>query len=230
MDSLESVVVHLGTLKAAVLEEAHLLFQDLRGMVKPCDAMALSVCHRAMVLHDGCVPLFEQKNLLAGAALLRMQIDSFLRFTAVYQSSDPHALAQLWLSGKELRDIKGDDGRKMTDRHLLELHGNPETVVMYEWACSHIHLSDTHFLHVLAASPVQANGTRHFHIGSEVNYVNDATILQLAQAQREAGAMVWHAVKGWRQRRPAFETADLNKIYEKVQAQIKPGAMNPTGQ
>lgn len=209
METIENVVADLSTLKNKLREEAQLLFDGLGGTVKPCDAMALSSVHRAILLMDGSIPLFEQKNLIVGAAVVRMQLDTFLRFKAVSSSSDPHGLALRWLQGESLRDIPGDDGRKLTDNYLVNNEGDPEVRNMYDWSNAHVHLSGTHFLHLLEASPLQPDGRRLFRVGAEVDYVSQNHVFQWGAALRQAtGAVLW-AVTQWRQRRAEIDQASM---------------------
>lgn len=205
METLESVVGYLRAIQNGLRDEGRALIAASRGTLRPCDAVAVMSVNRAILLIDGSLPLLDQKNMVAGAALVRMQLDTYLRFDAVASFSDPHHLANRVLNGEELRKIKGDDNEKMTDAHLVRRTADTDAKVIYAWANGHVHLSERHFRHLMAASPLQNNGQYLFRVGAEFEYMTPELMFEWAHALRQTSGAVAFVVKKWRERRGEFE-------------------------
>src|ERR1700743_2641364 len=125
------------------------LFEACESTLYPCDALAFVVLDRSLNLVKGFALLMRNGGYTCGMALLRMQLDSVLRFYGVATSSDPHQVADDMLNGAHLRDIKDADGKKMTDARLRErlAIANPQINSVYELTSGYIHLSEHHFAH-----------------------------------------------------------------------------------
>ena len=65
----------------------------------------------------------ETRNLICAGALLRLQLDTALRFYAAFRVEKPHDFALAVLDGKRVRDLKDLDGQKMTDDYLVRKLG-----------------------------------------------------------------------------------------------------------
>lgn len=205
MEYLQEITSYLRVIRQALVDEGRDLIAETPGNLKPCDVVALMSINRAVLLIDGSFPLLDQKNMIAGAALVRMQLDTYLRFHAVASYSDPHKLAAMVLDGAELRKIKGDDNKPMTDAHLVECSEDDDVKVVYEWANGHVHLSDRHYRHLMAASPVQESGKYLFRLGAGGSYITDDLMNQWAHALRQSSGAVAFAMNAWRGRRGQFD-------------------------
>lgn len=167
-------------------------------VIEPCDLYALAVIHRAHMLNHGILPLVQQGNILAGAALLRMQLDSGLRFWAVSTLPNAHEIALSILDGNNLDTIKHPGGKeKMRDGYLRKLLNDPRFDRVYEWASDHVHLSKTHALHVMAAAKRDSQGLWSFPLGPKASTVPESVFIDLLENQLEAGAMIFNAVRNW---------------------------------
>ena len=97
------------------------LFAACGAQIFPCDALAFAILERSLNLLKSFHMLLSNGGYVAGAALLRMQLDSVLRFNGVAISGDPHGTASAMYGGTPLRKIKDRHGERMTDRYLVEL-------------------------------------------------------------------------------------------------------------
>src|SRR5881397_2390870 len=86
----------------------------------PMDYLAAGVLNRSLALISGFCTLIENENFVAAAALVRLQLDTCLRFAAAWLTKDPHQFALQVLAGAEVRRIKDRDGRPMTDAYLVQ--------------------------------------------------------------------------------------------------------------
>lgn len=71
-------------------------------------------------LMDGMLPMLEQRNLTCAAALLRMQIDTYLRTYAAFIADDLDAFMDGYIAGEIIDKFKDDRGNKMKDWYLKE--------------------------------------------------------------------------------------------------------------
>ncbi len=118
------------------------------GREFPLDFLARAVVNRSLYLIEGFAVMVELRNYLCAAPLIRLQLDSVLRFFATSLVDDPHAIALQMLAGQQLGRLKSKDGQRLTDRYLHE-----QLTKLYPWASSVyertsglIHLSDSHLL------------------------------------------------------------------------------------
>ncbi len=132
------------------LDLAHKMLMAYKGAIYPVDLLALGVLKRSMALLIGFRGLIKSKNFICAAPLIRLQLDNCLRFYATHLVDDPHKFVLSVLSGIEIRKLKDRNGKKMTDRYLVE-HLSQEFPWMkrvYKETSGFIHLSDKHILSI----------------------------------------------------------------------------------
>lgn len=90
----------------------------------------------------------EAKNLICAGALLRLQLDTALRFYAAFSVERPHEFALAVLEGKRVRDLKDQRGNKLTDAYLVQELGREFAWVLrvYERTSGYVHLPSAHLL------------------------------------------------------------------------------------
>lgn len=202
-------------------QEGRLLMAVTGGNLFPCDAMAIAVIDRSVQLARGFMPLLLAENVVAGAALLRLQLDNALRFGAVSKSADPHELAMLLIEGTQLDKTKGEDGERRTDGNLRKALNDPNFDRLYVWASSHVHLSGLHVRHLLQAARPRQDGRREFHIGGYEPYLPPGTTGMLAQYMVEAGERVIKVLAEWRLTREPFAAAACQRFTRSIAGQEK---------
>lgn len=150
-----------------------LLLSACAGDIFPCDTLACMVLARTMNQIRGFKLLMEAKSFNCAAPLLRLQLDSLLRFNGVITCKDPHGVALQVCQGVSLRSIKHSNGGKMTDKHLQEMLAttHPWILEIYKLASGYIHLSEQHFLHLLMQSSRDEQGTRLIKVSDEDDYL-----------------------------------------------------------
>jgi hypothetical protein len=110
VDLRNSCNVHIDILHQTLEADSRRMF----GM----DHIAVSVINRSLALIDGFTAMVERLNPLCAGAILRLQLDSLMRFYACWLVDDPHSLLQPLLEGKPLRSIKSKDGNRLSDNYL----------------------------------------------------------------------------------------------------------------
>ncbi len=107
--------------------------------------------NRSLALISGFCTLIESQNFLAGAPLVRLQLDSCLRFSAPWYASDMNEVAEKVFHGVQVRNLKDRAGNKMTDGYLvkkLAVH-HPWVSEVYKHTSGFIHLSEKHIFNAL---------------------------------------------------------------------------------
>ena len=65
--------------------------------------------------------MIESWNLVCARALLRMHIDTALRFSAAWLVQDPHSFASQLLGHERIDRMRDSNGRRMTDAYLVSV-------------------------------------------------------------------------------------------------------------
>ncbi len=98
-------------------------------------------------------------------SIIRLQLDTILRFFAVHLVDAPHDLATRIVEGESLRDVKDRKNNKMTDRYLCDTFSETEKMpwvkTVYERSSGYIHLSNKHIL-TLFTGTEEENGNKSF--------------------------------------------------------------------
>jgi hypothetical protein len=139
-------IAFLRTGKDHQYELAKALFEPETKTFFLVDLVFIGALQRSTALIDGFSTLVEQRNALAAAPLLRLQLDSAMRLNALWLVENPDAVATALLEDKPLRHIKAADGRPLTDSYLRQalafLH--PWVNPIYKRASGFIHMSASH--------------------------------------------------------------------------------------
>src|SRR5450759_5353015 len=109
-ESVGNLLAKLDRLKDQVTQQLVNAWQaDERGIFTT-DLVALGVARRTYALIDGFVALLRQRNPLCCGALLRLQLDTAMRFYACWLVDKPEEVALAFLDDKNLSEIPSRDG------------------------------------------------------------------------------------------------------------------------
>jgi hypothetical protein len=129
------------------------------------DLLMWSFGQRSFALLDGFLCSFDSWNLLVAAPLVRLQIDNLVKLSYAATCPNMDALTQALLGGQEFRTMTDVEGKRLTDRRLVELaapmHAWLEPV--YERACGWVHLSPLHLFLGTQAHDGQITGRIPLH-------------------------------------------------------------------
>ncbi len=153
---------HSDTLEQALqsnesLEKEHLYFSKSMldaydNAIYGMDLLAIGALNRSMSLSSGFRSMLKNKNLICAGALLRLQIDTAIRFHAAWLVEEPHTFAQQILVGKQINRIKDSAGMRMTDAYLIKKleAEHPWLPGVYKKTSAYVHLSTTHMMSALS--------------------------------------------------------------------------------
>jgi hypothetical protein len=162
------------------------------------DLVAIAALNRAAALTAAFGLLIERRNLVSAAAILRMQLDSALRFSALWRVVDPHAAASAILKGTRINRLKDRDGQKLTDARLQELMSTEKDWVpeVYEKTSGFVHFSDAHVASAIFPSPNDPDAFR-FKVDAEDEDVPDQLYLEAISAFWASTDLFLEYVEGW---------------------------------
>jgi hypothetical protein len=139
--------------KLRALKEQHLpLLQECLkadgGKIFGVDFLAWAAISRSISNIDGFLSMVEQNNYVLANSIIRLQLDTILRFFSVHLVNTPHDHAMRILKGEKINKIKDRNNKQMTDRHLYETFAAVEKLdwvkSVYERSSGYIHLSKNH--------------------------------------------------------------------------------------
>jgi hypothetical protein len=128
------------------------VFQKLaksdEGKIFGVDMVAWAVLNRSISLIDGFTMMIETGNILCAGALLRLQLDSAMRFCACGLVDDSQSLLMPLLKGEALKSVKSRTGESLTDAYLVAELSKIEPWVksVYAATSGFIHLSKAHMI------------------------------------------------------------------------------------
>ena len=116
------------------------------GAMYPLDLFAIGAVKRSLSTMSGFMLLIKSWNMICARALLRIQLDTAMRFYAAFLVDDPHEFAMKVMRGEQIRKMRDREKQLMTDAYLVskmskELKWLP---AVYENLSGYIHLSGSH--------------------------------------------------------------------------------------
>jgi hypothetical protein len=141
--------------------------------------------------------MIEARNILCAGALLRLQLDSLIRFNACWLVKEPHSLVVPLLNGKPLSQIKSGDGKNMTDKYLrTRLQSSyPWLDSVYQTTSGFIHLSRPHMASVTSFGI--CDSTFELRMGEDALQPRDEDLKEALDAFGVATDALIHLVRSW---------------------------------
>lgn len=199
--SLEASLESLDRADEAHLELWKQMFEAHGGALYGVDLLAAGALNRSKAHIAGFRQLIDSRNLVCAGALLRLQLDTALRFYAAFLVEQPHEFALAVLDGKRVRDFRDRDGKKMTDRHLAEKLGQEFDWVprVYERTSGYVHMSATHVLSAMMATEGASDSERliTIKIGAEDKPLPAWIYIEAVDGFTAATNVLLQHVHGW---------------------------------
>lgn len=128
------------------------MFSAYGGNIYPVDLLAIGAIKRTVSMSGGIKLLVNAFNMICARSLLRLQIDTVIRFFSVFIVEEPHDFALKILGGEQINHLIDSSGKKMTDAYLVSklAPDHPWLPNVYKNLSGYIHFSDQHLF-----SPVQ---------------------------------------------------------------------------
>jgi hypothetical protein len=168
------------------------------GALYSIDIVAIAALNRALSVSAGFESLLTARNFVSAAALLRMQLDTALRFSAFWRVTNPDEAARRIVRGVAVRDLRDRHGQRLTDRRLVELFEAEKDWVpeVYEKTSGFVHLSVAHVAHAMSAEPGE-HGEMPFQIAESDDSLSDQTYHEAIAAFLAATDLFLELIENW---------------------------------
>ena len=139
-------MVQLSKLEERHLELSRQMMQADGGNLFPLDIYAIGSIKRSLAHCKGFATLIHTKNMTCAGGILRMQVDTLIRFYAAFIVEKPHDFAHAVMCGTQVKDLTDHNGRKMNDGYLVSMLSKqyPWLKSVYKETSGYVHFSSKH--------------------------------------------------------------------------------------
>ena|SRR3990167_3382019 len=164
----------------------------------PLDFLAFAAAKHHASTTSAFVAMIRSWNMVVTRALLRIHIDTSLRFSAAWHVADPHKFASSVLKGERIDKMKTRAGQRLTDAHLVQLHKEqyPWLPAVYESLSGYVHFSGAHISDSIESMGEEDN-TVQFLISDQDLKFPEFSWLEVLECFREATSILGLFLQGW---------------------------------
>lgn len=161
------------------------------------DLLANGAVKRFVSVSSGLRAMIETKNMGCARGLLRMHIDTALRFSAAWHVDKPHDFAHEILRGTHVRSLKDSQGEKLTDRRLVEMFSaaHPWLPNVYDSLSGYVHLSGSHISSAIVA--LSEDRTFSMRISATDDQLPDSSWLEIINCYEEVSELFTRHLAGY---------------------------------
>jgi hypothetical protein len=164
----------------------------------PLDFLAFAAVKRHTSTTSAFVAMVRAWNMVIARALLRMHIDTSLRFSAAWYVAEPHTFAAAVLRGTRIDKLKSRTGAHLTDSHLVQLHKDrhPWLPAVYEHLSGYVHFSGAHIADAISALG-EEDRTIQFLVSNQDRKFPEFSWIEVLECFREATSILGTYLQGW---------------------------------
>jgi len=164
----------------------------------PLDFLAFAATKRHASTTSAFVSAISSWNMVVARSLLRIHIDTSLRFSAAWHVDKPHDFSMEVLRGGRIDKLKTMSGDRLTDAHLVKLHADkhPWLPNVYEHLCGYVHFSGSHITDSINELGGK-DGVIEFLISDQDRKFPDFSWLEVAKCFRETTGILEEYLCGW---------------------------------
>ena len=164
----------------------------------PLDFLAFAAAKRHASTTSAFTAMIRNWNMVVARALLRMHLDTSLRFSAAWHVADPHKFATSVLKGERIDKMKTRAGQRLTDAHLVQLHKeqHPWLPAVYERLSGYVHFSGSHISDSIE-SLGEVDNTVQFLISDQDLKFPEFSWVEVLECFREATSILGLFLQGW---------------------------------
>ena len=164
----------------------------------PLDFLAFAAVKRHASTTSAFVAMVRAWNMVIARALLRMHIDTSLRFSAAWHVAEPHAFATEVLKGVRIDKLKTRTGARLTDSHLVHLHKDkhPWLPAVYEHLSGYVHFSGAHIADAIEGLG-EEDRTIQFLVSDHDLKFPEFSWIEVLECFREATSILGTFLQGW---------------------------------
>jgi hypothetical protein len=189
----------------------------------PLDLMAFGAMKRCVSTASAFRMMIESWNMVCARSLLRIHIDTSLRFSAAWLVEEPHDFATRVLKGERIDKMKDQAGKRLSDAHLVEVHAPeyPWLPAVYKGLSGYVHFSGSHIYDSIA-NVADQDRTVSFEIGDADLKFPEFSWIEVLDCFREATRILAKYLLGYAHTK-RLSPAEL----EEAKRQFSPSAAGP---
>jgi hypothetical protein len=198
--SIAEAFQHLSELDDLHTNVGKEVFTAYGGALYGMDFLAIGALNRSKAHVSGFTSLLKAKNLICAGALLRLQLDTAMRFYAAFLVEDPHGFAMKVMGGEKIRKLRDKGGNALTDSYLARRLGEEYEWVprVYEKTSGYVHLSATHLMSSLSAKNDESQlGKFEAKIAAEDKDLPESLYVETVDAFSASTEILLRYVRGW---------------------------------
>ncbi|MCL2591611.1 MAG: hypothetical protein FWD67_12270 [Betaproteobacteria bacterium] len=156
----------------------------------------MGVGRRAVALSSGFRAMVKQCNSLCAIPMVRMQLDTAIRFYAGFFVADHQQFCRDVLKGKQINKMKSREGHNLSDHYLVKrvAEKNPWMTNVYETCSGYIHFSHHHIKEALR---IDESGKGMMAIGSNDFDREPKHFLESMQCMLHLNEIIHFALSDW---------------------------------
>lgn len=144
------VVAHLARTNGevrAMLKLGNQLLGTKGAGVYPLDLLAVAAIKRNVATAEAMSLVIATWNMTTARTLLRVHIDTALRFSAAWLVEKPHEFASKIIAGERIDKLKDREGHLLRDARLVDVRSRdyPWLPDVYRRLSGYVHFSGAHF-------------------------------------------------------------------------------------
>jgi hypothetical protein len=164
----------------------------------PLDFLAFAAAKRHASTTSAFVAMVRSWNMVIARALLRLHIDTSLRFSAAWHVADPHGFATQVLKGERIDKLKTQAGVRLTDSHLVQLHkeSHPWLPAVYENLSGYVHFSGAHISDAIEGLGDEDRSVQFLVSDQDLKFPEFSWV-EVLECFREATLILGTFLQGW---------------------------------
>ena len=196
--TLNASLLGIDKRKTILLELGKAMLEAYNRSMFPVDLMALGAIKRTISTMAGLKLLIQATNMVCTRTILRVQIDTALRFFAIFCVDDPHLFSTEVLSGKQINKMQDSRGKFMSDSYLVSRLSNkyPWLPRVYKNLSGYIHFSNSHLFHPIQEVDDESR-TIKFEIQEEDEKYPEESWLEVVNCFNESVDIFIKYLEGW---------------------------------
>lgn len=170
----------------------------------PLDFVAMAIVKRALSIASAFETLVNDWNMVCARAILRLQVDTAIRFSAFWLSDNPHEMAMEVMRGKRIDKMKDRDGNNMTDAYLVKKLSSEFSWMpkVYETTSGYIHFSEAHIFAPITR--VENNGIFECLMNSMDEKFPEASWHEIVSCFNNCTEIILSYLEGYKHTKNAF--------------------------
>jgi len=201
MGRSERIHKHIDVLRedeGSMLQIGKQLFGAPGAPMFPLDFLAYGALKRNLSTSSAIILLVEHFNLQSARSLLRVHIDTALRFAAAWFVDEPHEFASAVQAGARIDQLKDREGKRLSDARLVELlsPAHPWLPEVYKNLSGFVHFSGSHIFASIAGLDEESRGIS-FDISKRDEHYPEFSWIEVLECAHESTGILASYLLGY---------------------------------